>query len=166
LPLANEGYEMFQPPLLLCFVRGAIETLRAFAAATGAVAALRLFGMAIGSAHWLLVWAFATVVWRGAKHGQMGRGAGGMLAGECLSFAIHHNEGFAAACVTACIYSLFEDAPTRTEFVEGTCGAGILPRSCDARKSTALLALPAVFGALIWRALRMAVGTPIVATSS
>jgi tetratricopeptide (TPR) repeat protein len=161
LPLANEGYEMFQPPLYYVLCAALLKLCGLSLPQPGAVLALRLFGMAVGIAHWFLVWASLRLLF------EEDRGVakwGGALA-ACLPMLVYlsqyiTNEGFAAACVSACIYvclrMLQRDQNTRKDYaLLGFClGLAMLA------KSTALLALPAVFGALIWRALRVSVGKP------
>lgn len=161
LPLANEGYEMFQPPLYYVLCAALLEVSVFSLSQPGAVAILRLFGMAIGIAHWLLVWGSLRLLFREEK----GIAKWGGALAACLPVMVYlsqyiSNEGFAAACVSGCIYlclrMLRREQNSRKEYaLLGFClGLAMLA------KSTALLALPAVFGALIWRALRMAIGTP------
>ena len=161
LPLANEGYEMFQPPLYYVLCAALLKLCGLSLPQPGAVAALRLFGMAIGIAHWLLVWGSLRLLF--GEERSMAKWGGALAA--CLPVMVYlsqyiSNEGFAAACVSGCIYLCLrmlrrEQNSWKEHAVLGFClGVAMLG------KSTALLALPAVFGALIWRALRMAVGTP------
>ena len=56
LPLANEGYEMFQPPLYYVLCAALLKVSGLSLPQPGAILTLRLFGMVIGIAHWLLVW--------------------------------------------------------------------------------------------------------------
>jgi tetratricopeptide (TPR) repeat protein len=161
LPLANEGYEMFQPPLYYVLCAALLEVCGLSLPQPGAVAVLRLFGMGIGIAHWLLVWASLRLLF--GEERSIAKWGGALAA--CLPVMVYlsqyiSNEAFAAACVSGCIYlclrMLRREQISRREYaLLGFClGVAMLG------KSTALLALPAVFGALIWRAVLLAVGKP------
>jgi tetratricopeptide (TPR) repeat protein len=161
LPLANEGYEMFQPPLYYVLCAALLKVCGLSLPQPGAVLALRLFGMAVGIAHWFLVWGSLRLLF--GEDRKVAKWGGALAA--CLPVLVYlsqyiTNEGFAAACVSACIYvclrMLQREQISRKDYaLLGFClGIAMLG------KSTALLALPAVFGALIWRALRVAVANP------
>jgi Flp pilus assembly protein TadD len=161
LPLANEGYEMFQPPLYYVLCAALLKVCGLSLPQPGAVLALRLFGMVVGIAHWLLVWGSLRLLF--GEDRSIAKWGGALAA--CLPVLVYlsqyiTNEGFAAACVSACIYlclrMLQREQISRKEYaLLGFClGLAMLG------KSTALLALPPVFGALAWRALRMAVAIP------
>src|SRR5258708_32883870 len=56
LPLASEGWEMFQPPLYYVLSAGILEALSLSVDQADGVLVVRLLGMAIGIAQFALIW--------------------------------------------------------------------------------------------------------------
>jgi Flp pilus assembly protein TadD/4-amino-4-deoxy-L-arabinose transferase-like glycosyltransferase len=155
LPLANEGYEMFQPPLYYLVCAGVLKLCHLSLPHWGAVAALRVLGMGIGIAHFFLVWGSLRLLF--PQERIIARWGGALAA--CLPVMIYlsqyvTNEAFAAACVSGCVFLCLwmlrqQEISWKGYAVLGCClGLAMLA------KSTALLVLPPIVGALLWRGLQ------------
>src|SRR5439155_473188 len=57
LPLASEGWEMFQPPLYYLLSVGLLGLLGLSVADAAGIVALRIMGLVIGVSHFIIVWA-------------------------------------------------------------------------------------------------------------
>ena len=161
LPLANEGYEMFQPPLYYLLCAAVLKLCHLSLPSWGAVVALRVFGMGVGLGHFFLVWGSLRLLFpeeRGIARW------GGVLA-ACLPVMIYlsqyvTNEAFAAAsvsgCIFVCLWMIQRDKLSWKHFTAlGFClGLAMLA------KSTALLVLPPAAGALFWRGLQTGTDEP------
>jgi tetratricopeptide (TPR) repeat protein len=151
LPLADAGWQMYQPPLFYMLSALIIAPFGWSASADSALLALRSFSVLVGMAHLVLVFLCLRLVFPN----QASRQAVGLLlagflpANLCLS---HHltNENLAAAFVTAALYFCLRllrtpAAPARLAIGAGTClGLALLT------KFSAVLAVPFVLVALAW----------------
>jgi tetratricopeptide (TPR) repeat protein len=152
LPLASQGWEMFQPPLYYILSTVWLKLLHLSAADEGGIAALRFLGLAVGIAHLLIIWKTLRLLFP-AERSKTGWG---LVFAACLPpmlFLSQYvtNEAFAAMMVSACVWLTLlllkqERLPWKSCAALGVClGAALLS------KSTAVLVLPLVFAALFWR---------------
>jgi tetratricopeptide (TPR) repeat protein len=155
LPLANEGWEMFQPPLyyLVCaaLLKLFLLTIRDWAG----VVVVRLFGLATGIVHFIIVWKSLRLLFPENP----ARQKWGLLLAACLPpglFLSHYisNEALAAVLVSGSVYLclriLKEEQPSWKSFV----GLGLCLGAALLTKSTTVLALPPIFGAFVWKAVQ------------
>jgi tetratricopeptide (TPR) repeat protein len=153
LPLAGDGWEMFQPPLYYIICTALLKLLSLTVRAAAGVAALRVFGLVTGITHFVIVWKSLRLLFpeNRARH------FWGLLLAATLPpalFLSHYvsNEALAAVLVSGSVYLclriLKQESPSWKIFAGfGLClGAALLT------KSTAVLALPPIFGALLWKA--------------
>jgi Flp pilus assembly protein TadD len=162
LPRADQGWETFQPPLYYVLSAAVLSALSLSAAQDAGVMALRVMGMAIGIAHFVLVWASLRLLFPG----QRSKARWGLVLAAALPPVLYlsqyvSNEGLAAALVSASIFLTL--CMLKQERVSWTACAvlGLCLGAALLTKSTALLAIPAVFGALLWKTwLTPSTGTP------
>jgi len=152
LPLADQGWQMYQPPLFYVLSALIIGPFGWTPWADSAVLALRAFSALTGMVHLVLIFLCLRMMFPGQPRRQM---VGLLLAGFlpanlCLS---HHitNESLAALFVTAALYFTLrllraERSSARLAIAAGTClGLALLT------KFSAVLAVPFVLVALAWR---------------
>jgi tetratricopeptide (TPR) repeat protein len=152
LPLADEGWQMYQPPLFYVLSALVIAPFGWSASADSAVLALRAVSALTGIVHLVLIFLCLRLVFPNQPRRQIiGLLVAGFLpANLCLS---HHitNESLAALFVTAALYFLLrllraETSSLRLAVAVGAClGLALLT------KFSALLALPVILGALVWK---------------
>ena len=152
LPLAHQGFEMYQPPLYYAVSATLLTLLRLGLDNTGLLV-LHLLGLGIAIANLIMLRKALRLVFPDdAKKQIVGLTAAAFLPANLYISQFITNEALAATLVTAslllCLLLVREPAPTWKMFVGlGAClGAALLA------KVTALLALPFVFGALLVRA--------------
>jgi tetratricopeptide (TPR) repeat protein len=152
LPLANQGWESFQPPLYYLLCAALLKLLSLSVTDAHGVMALRVLGLGIGVVHFTLAWAALRLLFPG----QLARQRWGVVLAGCLPPVLYlsqyiTNEGLAAGLVTACVWLclrlLRQDRASWKQYASlGLClGAALLA------KSTALLILPPTLGALVWK---------------
>jgi Flp pilus assembly protein TadD len=152
-PLASDGWEMFQPPLYYVLCAALLKILALTIRDSAGVVTVRLLGLATGIAHFIIAWKSLRLLFPDNR----ARQNWGLFLAACLPpglFLSHYisNESLAALLVSGSVYLslriLKAEQPPRKNFVAlGIClGAALLA------KSTAVLALPPVFGALVWKA--------------
>ena len=105
LPRADQGWEMFQPPLYYLLGATLLSALSLSVTQDGGVMALRVMGMAIGIAHFVLVWASLRLLFPDERSKQRW----GLLLAAALPPLLYlsqyvSNEGLAAALVSACLF--------------------------------------------------------------
>src|ERR1039457_3466268 len=152
LPLADEGWQMYQPPLFYLLSALIIGPFGWAASTDSAVLALRAVSALTGIVHLVMIFLCLRLVFPNQPRRQMvGLLIAGFLpANLCLS---HHvtNENLAALFVTAALYFSLrllraERASGRLAVVAGAClGLALLT------KFSAVLAVPLVVMALAWR---------------
>ncbi len=152
LPLAQQGVEMFQPPLYYLVSATWLSLLHRSVSDAGGIAALRLLGLAIGITHFVVVWATLRMI---LPAGRLTAGLGVVLA-ACLPpmlYLGHYvtNETLAALLVSTSVWLTVRTLKAeRLEWAScaklGLCLGGAL-----LAKPTALLVLPPIFGALLWK---------------
>jgi tetratricopeptide (TPR) repeat protein len=146
LPLASEGWQMYQPPLY--HIIGALLT--APFQGPGAIATLRLFGLVIGCAQFALVFLSLRLLFPGRPGAQLF----GLILAAALpeNIYISHyitNEALCGMLATAAIYFCLrilksEEEPTRLYLWLGLClGLALLA------KLTAVIVVPVIGVALL-----------------
>ena len=154
LPLASQGWEMYQPPLYYIVCALLLKLLGFSTTDPGGLMALRFLGFGIGLAHLVALWGTLRLLFPGQRSQQWA----GLAVAAALPPLLYlnqylSNEAPAAALYTACLYLtlriLGHDRPSWRLCVGlGMClGAALLA------KASAVLLLPPIFGALVWKAL-------------
>ncbi|HEV3243404.1 MAG TPA: glycosyltransferase family 39 protein [Chthoniobacterales bacterium] len=155
LPLPNEGFEMFQPPLYYAFSAGVLSSCRLAVVDDVAVIVLRALTMIFGIANFILVFLSMRLLFPGRLIAQMV----GLLTAAFLPMQLYlshyvTNETLAATLATATIYLglrtlTSQRAPASLYLWLGVCtGLAMLG------KATSLLLIPPLFGALMIKLLQ------------
>jgi Flp pilus assembly protein TadD len=155
LPLASEGWEMFQPPLYYVICAGLLQILSLTIRDSDGVLAIRLVGLATGILHFIIVWKSLRLLFPDNR----ARQRWGLLLAACLPPGLFlsqyiSNEALAAMLVSGSVYLCLrilkeEQLSWKIFALLGLClGAALLA------KSTAVLAAPPIFGALLWKAIK------------
>jgi tetratricopeptide (TPR) repeat protein len=152
LPLASQGFEMFQPPLYYLLSAAWLGLLQVSVSGLDGIMALRILGLAIGLTHFVIVWATLRLLFP-SERSKVGWGV--VLAAFLppLLYLSQYvtNEAFAAMLVSACVW-LTVRALQQERLTWTLCtGLGLCLGAALLAKSTALLVLPLVFGALLWK---------------
>ena len=148
LPLPNEGYEMFQPPLYYAVSAGLLSLFGLSANDGGAVPVLRALTMMFGIANFIFVFLSVRLLFPRQAIAQLI----GLITAAFLPMQLYlshyvTNETLAATLASASLYVglralIAEQNSLWQLFLVGTCiGAAMLA------KATALLLLPVIFGA-------------------
>lgn len=159
LPLASEGWQMYQPPLYYLLTVGLLEVVGLSTADPASTLVLRALSGLIGLANLALVFLCLRRLFprdRGAQ--VLGLFFAALLPAQlCLAHYIT-NEGLAAMLATATLYFTLRTLQTATPpgWLYGATG-GCLGLAMLAKFSTVVL-VPFVFGLLLWRALPAAPG--------
>ena len=152
LPLANQGWEMFQPPLYYLLSAAWLGLLHLSVADAGGLMALRILGLAIGVAHLAIVWATLRLLFPA----EQSKAGWGILLAACLPPMLYlsqyvTNEAFAAMMVSACV-GLTLRALKQEPLQWISCAwLGLSLGGALLAKSTAFLVLPPVLCALLWK---------------
>ncbi len=154
LPLASEGWEMFQPPLYYLIGAVLLDLPGLAARQAGGVAVLRALGLGIGIAHFAVVWAALRLLFPTERAKQLW----GLATAACLPPLLYisqyvTNEGLAAALVSASIYLALRILRHDHVSWKWHAGLGLCLGAAMLTKATALLALPVIVGALVWKGL-------------
>ena len=152
LPRADEGWEMFQPPLYYVMGAALLSIFSLSVTQDGGVMALRVMGMVIGIAHFVLVWASLRLLFPGERSKQRW----GLVLAAALPPLIYlsqyvSNEGLAATLVSACVYLTLRMLRQERASWKAWIGLGLCLGAALLTKSSALLAVPVVLGALLWK---------------
>jgi Flp pilus assembly protein TadD len=164
LPLAGEGWEMFQPPLYYIICTALLKLLALTVRDSAGVAALRVFGLVTGITHFIIVWKSLRLLFPENRARQYW----GLLLAAALPPALFlshfvSNEAFAAVLVSGSVYLCLRILKQETPSWKIFAGLGLCLGAALLTKSTAVLALPPIFGALLWRALqRRAAGVQVL----
>ncbi|HOC56794.1 MAG TPA: tetratricopeptide repeat protein [Verrucomicrobiota bacterium] len=152
LPLADDGWQMYQPPLFYLLSACIIGPFGWTASADAAILTLRAFSTLTGIVHLLLVFLCLRLLFPQRPQSQM---AGLLLAGFlpmslCLS---HHitNENLAALFVTAALYFTLRLLRAETRAAGFAAAAGACLGLALLTKFSAVLAIPIILAALVWR---------------
>jgi tetratricopeptide (TPR) repeat protein len=155
LPLANQGWEMYQPPLY--YLLNAV-----IAAASGAdahsdwtISLIRLFGLATGVAHFVVVFFALRLLFPK----QLGAQWFGMLLAAFLPEHLYisqyiTNESLSAAWVTGALFFCLRLTGRPSESRGAALGVGLCLGAALLTKSTALLAVPFIAGVLVQRVIK------------
>ena len=152
LPLADNGWQMYQPPLYYVLSALIIGPFGWSASAGSAVMALRAVSALTGIAHVVLIFLCLRLLFPN----QPGRQIVGLLlagflpANLCLS---HHitNESLAALFVTAALYFSLRLLRVRSSSVRLAVAGGACLGLALLTKFSAVLVLPVILGALVWK---------------
>jgi tetratricopeptide (TPR) repeat protein len=152
LPRADEGWEMFQPPLYYLLGAGLLSALSLSVTQDGGLMALRVMGMGIGIAHFVLVWLSLGLLFPGDRS----KPRWGLIMAAALPPVLYlsqyvSNEGLAAAMVSGCVYLTLRMLRQERASWKAWTGLGLCLGAALLTKPTALLVVPAVAGALLLR---------------
>jgi tetratricopeptide (TPR) repeat protein len=161
LPLAGEGWEMFQPPLYYLLGAALLSLLSLSVTQDGGIMALRLMGMFIGVAHFALVWASLRLLFPGERF----KLRSGLVLAAALPPLLYlsqyvSNEGLAAALVSACVCLTLHILKQERASWKLSAGLGLCLGAALLTKSTALLVVAVVFGAVLWKWLAQGADSP------
>ncbi len=151
LPLANEGWEMYQPPLYYSTGASLLSLLHRTAFDAGGVVALRLLGMVYGIATFTLVFLSLRLLFRERTLPQL---AGLMLAGFLPAniYLCHYvtNEILAATMAAAAVYLCLRVLMnSRVSVTEHAVLGAVLGAALLAKSSTLALGF-LIFPAIAW----------------
>ncbi len=152
LPRADEGWEMFQPPLYYLLGAALLGMFSLSVTQDGGVMALRVMGLVIGIAHFVLVWASLRLLFPGER----AKPGWGLLLAAALPPMLYlsqyiSNEALAATLVSACVYLTLRALKRGGLSWKLSAGLGLCLGAALLTKATALLVVPVVFGALLWK---------------
>ena len=152
LPRADEGWEMFQPPLYYLLSTALLRMFSLSVAQDGGVMALRAMGLVIGVAHFVLVWASLRLLFPGER----AKARWGLALAAALPPLLYlsqyiSNEGLGAALVSACICLTLRILRQERVSWKACAGLGLCLGAALLTKSTALLVVPVVLGALAYK---------------
>jgi tetratricopeptide (TPR) repeat protein len=149
LPLPNEGWEMFQPPLYYGISAAALSGFGVSANDAAAATALRLVTMIFGLIHILLVFLSLRLIFPGRTGPQL---VGLILAAflPMQLYLAHYvtNETLVALLVSAALYLCLRQLRAGTESTVGLILLGTVIGAALLTKFTAALAVPFMAGAL------------------
>ncbi len=152
LPLARQGFEMFQPPLYYLLSAAWLGLLHVSVLEPAGLMALRLLGLAIGLAHLAIVWAALRLLFPSERP----KAGWGVVLAAFLPPLLYlsqyfTNEALAAMLVSACVWLTLRGLQQERLTWTLCAGLGLCLGAALLAKSTALLVLPPVLGSLLWR---------------
>jgi tetratricopeptide (TPR) repeat protein len=152
LPTAGQGAEMFQPPLYYLLSAMLLKLLHLSVSDASGIAALRLLGLVTGIAHFVVVWAALRLLFPAERS----KAGWGVVMAACLPPTLFlsqyiTNEGFAAMLVSGCVWLTLRMLKQKKFRWKSCVALGLCLGSALLAKSTALLVLPPIFGALLWK---------------
>jgi len=150
LPLPNEGFEMFQPPLYYGLSAGVLSTCRLAIADDAAVIALRAMTMIFGVANFIFVFLSVRLLF----HGRIVAQLVGLLIAAFLPMQLYlshyvTNETLAATLATATIYLGLRTLTSERASALQYLWLGVCAGLAMLAKATSLLLIPPLFGALM-----------------
>ncbi len=152
LPLANEGWEMFQPPLYYAACAGVLKILGLHTWQDEAITALRIFGMLIGMAQFVIVWACLRLLFPENRARQL---FGAVLTASlpALLYLSQNitNEVAAATLVSASVYLTLRILRSKRASWGLWAGLGICLGAALLTKITTAMVLPVAVVALLWK---------------
>lgn len=157
LPLASEGWEMYQPPLYYIIGAGITSASGVPTASDGAAIGLRIFGMLVGVAHILAIFFALRLLFPGRLAAQFF----GLLLAACLPEHLYisqyiTNEGLAAALVSAAVYFCLREWNKNEESAGTAIAAGLCLGAALLTKFTAVLVIPFITAVFVMRIYRRA----------
>ena len=155
LPLPNEGFEMFQPPLYYAVSAAVLSICRLPVADDAAVIVLRAMTMVFGLANFILVFLSLRLLFPGRLVAQ----AIGLLTAAFLPMQLYlshyvTNETLAATLVTATIYFGLRTLTSERASASQCLWLGVCAGLAMLAKATSLLLIPPLFGALLIKLLQ------------
>jgi tetratricopeptide (TPR) repeat protein len=152
LPLASEGWQMFQPPLYYLVGAGFLSLLSLTPSQVAGATALRVMGLSVGVAHLAVVWAALRLLFPRETAKQQW----GLLLAACLPPMLYlsqyiTNEPLSAALASACLYLCLRILKLDRFTWKTSAGLGVCLGAALLTKSTNVLLIPAIFGSLLWR---------------
>jgi tetratricopeptide (TPR) repeat protein len=155
LPLPNEGFEMYQPPLYYAFSAGVLSICRLGVASDAAVIVLRAMTMIFGIANFVFVFLSLRVLFPGRLVAQMM----GLLTSAFLPMQIYlshyvTNETVVATLATATIYLGLRTLTSERASASQYLWLGVCMGLAMLAKATSLLLIPPLFGALMIKLLQ------------
>jgi tetratricopeptide (TPR) repeat protein len=154
LPHADQGWEMFQPPLYYLISAEALRVFGAAAFSEKAMVALRLFNLLVGAANIALVHWGLRMIFPGDQSKQL---IGTALAAfvPCQLYLLHYptNEILAAALGTASLCLCLRCLQSEPISIWWRLGLGVVLGAAFLTKVSVVALVPAIFGALAGRLL-------------
>lgn len=150
LPLPNEGFEMFQPPLYYALSSGVLSTCRLSVSDAAAMIVLRSLTMIFGIANFIFVFLSLRLLFPGRLVLQLI----GLIIAAFLPMQLYlshyiTNETLAATLATAAIYLGLRALKSESESVWQYLWLGVCIGAAMLAKATSLLLIPALLGALM-----------------
>jgi len=155
LPLPNQGYEMFQPPLYYALSTAALSLCRLTVADSGSIALLRTLTMCFGIAHFAIVFLCLRLLFPTRPGAEFA----GLLVAAFLPMQLYlshyvTNETLAATLVSAAIYLALRILNKPNAPIWQFAGLGLCVGAAMLAKATALLLIAPLAGALILKMAR------------
>ena len=160
LPLPNEGYEMFQPPLYYAVSAGILSVLRLSATDAGAVPVLRGLTMLFGIANFVFVFLSIRLLFPRQPRLQLI----GLITAAFLPMQLYlshyvTNETLAATLASASIYLGLRALTAKPASLWQLLSLGACVGAAMLAKATGLLLIPPLIGALVIKLLQERAGT-------
>ncbi len=154
LPMAEEGWEMYQAPLYHLCGAVVLDGLGFSTNDAAGILVLRWFGFVTGLVHLVILWLALRLLFPAESESP----TAGLLLAACLPPLIYlsgcvTNEGFAAMLVSAAICLALKLIQGGETSWTGAAGLGVLLGLSMLAKSSALLAVVIILGGLIWHLL-------------
>jgi tetratricopeptide (TPR) repeat protein len=151
LPLATDGFEMFHPPLYYLLCAGCLKLTSLSLDQPQGVMLLRLIGLAMGIAQFVLVWLSLRLLFPDRLRPSLGLAIAAALPPVLYLSQYITNETAAAAMMSASVYVTLRLLKQERMSWRGCAGLGLCLGAALLIKFTALLLLPVIGGALLWR---------------
>jgi len=160
LPLADEGWQMYQPPLFYVLSALMLAPFSSSASTDSSVLALRGFCAVISIVHVLLIFLCLRLLFpKQTRHQLVGLAIGAFLpASLCLAHNIT-NESLAALFVTAALYFTLRSIQSASDSPRFHVAVGICLGLAMLTKFSALLAILPICAALWWKGHQRALAT-------
>ncbi|MGA3162762.1 MAG: tetratricopeptide repeat protein [Verrucomicrobiota bacterium] len=152
LPLPNEGWEMFQPPLYYVISAATLSLFDLSVTDAAAGTVLRLLTMCFGLVHIMLVFLSLRLLFPA----QIGRQMVGLVLAAFLPMQLYlshyvTNETLAATLATATIFLCLHSVRTEKASVAGYTGLGFCLGAALLAKVTGVLLVPFIVVAAAWK---------------
>ena len=149
LPLPNEGYEMFQPPLFYGLAAGVLSILRLSTSAAAAVPVLRALTMLSGITNFVFAFLSVRLLFPRRSFAQLV----GLITAAFLPMQLYlshyvTNETFAATLGTISVYFALRVLMAERRSILQLVGLGGCVGAAMLSKATSLLLIPPLFGAI------------------
>jgi hypothetical protein len=154
IPLADEGWQMFQPPLYYAILAGLLEVAGLSTRSPGAVVVVRSLGLVLGVANLALVAGLLRrLVRSGAEARLTGLAVATFLPAMLVLYRFPTNEILAATLSSGVLVALLDVLRGERPTIRGAVGLGALLGLALLAKFSTLLLVPVVVGALGLRVL-------------